>query len=171
MTPNSSGPPEGYVLLGRFGKTFQLEGGLRFRAAGDAEEAALAGLAAVFVRDLGERQVKRLRLVSGQPVLYLAGVPTVESAKALVNREVFAPREALPALEEGTFYLDELLGLEVVVDGAVVGSVSEVFEAGAQDVLVIDRDGHEVLVPLQAPYVTVEEARVVIDDPPEGLLE
>ncbi|CAN5520858.1 ribosome maturation factor RimM [soil metagenome] len=163
--------PEGYVLLGRFGKTFQLEGGLRFRPLGDAEEAALERLESVFVAGLGERRVKRLRLVSGRPVLYLAGVTSVETAKGLVNSEVFAPKGALPEPEEGEFYLDDLIGLPVTVDGKPFGAVAEVFEAGAQDVLVLEHDEREFLVPLQAPYVEVEDDRVVITDPPEGLLE
>lgn len=163
--------PEGYVLLGRLGKTFQLEGGLRFRAVGDAEEAALEALTSVFVAGLGERALKGLRVVSGQTVLYLAGVTSVETAKGLVNREVFAPREALPEPDEGEFYLDDLIGLPVSVDGASFGVVADVFEAGAQDVLVVEHDGQEFLVPLQAPYVEVEDERVAVTDPPEGLLD
>jgi 16S rRNA processing protein RimM len=162
-------PPDDHVFLGRLGKTFGLEGGIRFRAAGEAEEAALKELESVFIAGLGEKRLKELRAVSGQPVVYLAGVLGVESAKALVNLEVFAPRESLPEPEEGEFYLDDLIGLPVTVDGAPFGEVKDVLDAGMQDVLVVEHDEREFLVPLQADYVDLEEDAVSIVAPPEGL--
>ncbi len=164
-------PPEGYVFLGRLGKTFGLEGGIRFRAVGEAEETALKRLESLFVVGLGEKRLKELRMVSGQPVVYLAGAVTVESVKALVNSEVFAPREALPEPEEGEFYIDDLIGLPVTVDGSPFGKVKDIFEAGLQDVLVVEHDEREFLVPLQADYVELEEESVTITNPPEGLLD
>ncbi len=161
--------PDGYIRLGRLGKTFGLEGGLRFRAEGEAEAQALRSLTAVFIAGLGERPIERLRMLSGQPVLYLAGVGSVDTAKGLVNQEVFAPESALPEPEEGQFYLDALIGLAVFVDGEPFGEVVDIIEAGAQDLLVVEHDEREHLVPLQADYVAVKGDEVRISHPPEGL--
>ena len=163
--------PEDAVLLGQFGKTFQLEGGLRFYGLGSAERGAIRTLEEVFVEGLGKRAVKRVRVVGEQLIMYLEGVHTVEAAKSLVNRALYAPPDALPSPEEGDVYIDLLIGLPVSVDGEDFGEVVEFVEAGGQDLLVIERDSEEILVPLQADYVHLSEEGVAILDAPEGLFE
>jgi len=44
----------------------------------------------------------------------------------------------LPDLESGTFYWHELVGLEVInLQGEILGTVSDLLETGANDVLVV----------------------------------
>ena len=164
--------PEGYVLLGTLGRTFQLEGGLRFYALGDAEAAAIRELKRVFIEGFGERAVIRVRPVGAQLVVYFAGSSDPQSVQPLVNAEVYAAKDALP--EVPTHYLDLLIDLPVFVGSEPLGEVIEVVPAGSeigQDVLIVDTGEREVLIPLQADYVTLSETGVTITDPPEGLLD
>lgn len=164
--------PEHYVLLGTLGRTFQLSGGLRFYALGDAEAAAIGELERVFVEGFGERAVVRVRPVGSQLVVYLGGSSDPESAQPLVNADVYAAKDALP--ETPTHYLDLLIDLPVLVDGEPLGEVAEVIPAGndvGQDILVVDTGECEVLIPLQAAYVTLTKTGVTLTDPPEGLLD
>lgn len=165
-------PPEGYVLLGTLGRTFQLEGGLRFYALGDAEEVAIRAVERVFIENFGERLLARVRPVGAQLVVYFVGENTPERAQALVNAEVYAAKEALP--ETPLHYLDLLLGLPVIVDGVALGEVAEVIPAGndlGQDILVVETPTGDVLIPLQADYVAISEAGITLTEPPPGLLE
>lgn len=164
--------PENYVLLGTLGRTFQLAGGLRFYALGDAEEAAIGALKRVFVENFGERTVARVRPVGSQLIIYFVGEDTPERAQVLVNAGVYAARDALP--ETPAHYLDLLLDLPVVLGGEPLGEVVEVIPAGndlGQDILVVETSAGEVLIPLQADYVSITGAGVTLTDPPEGLLE
>lgn len=164
--------PQDHVLLGTLGRTFQLEGGLRFYALGDAEEAAIKELPRVFVEGFGERAVARVRPVGQQLVIYFVGVGNPQEAQRLVNAGVYAAEAALP--DTPLHYLDLLLELPVTVGGEPFGEVVEVIPAGSeigQDLLVVDTGEREVLIPLQADYVTLSEAGVTLTDPPEGLLE
>ena len=163
--------PDAHVLLGTLGRTFQLEGGLRFYSFGNAEEMAIKVVGRVFLEGFGERAVARVRPVGAQLVVYFVGHDNPQSAQVLVNADVYAARDALP--ETPVHYLDLLLALPVTVDGEAFGEVLEVIPAGSdigQDVLVVDTGDREVLVPLQADYVKVSETGVVLTDPPEGLL-
>jgi len=59
------------------------------------------------------------------------------------------------------------------VQGNRLGEVVDLFDNGASDVLVIDRDGREVLIPFVdalVPEVLIAEGRLVVD-PPDGLLD
>ena len=164
--------PEDHVLLGTLGRTFQLAGGLRFYALGDAEAAAIHKLPRIFIDGFGERALARVRPVGAQIVVYFVGHGDPQTAQPLVNAEVYAAKDALP--ETPAHYLDLLLGLPVVVNGEPSGEVVDIIPASSdigQDVLVIATGEGEVLVPLQADYVSVTEAGVALTDPPEGLLE
>lgn len=89
-------------------------------------------------------------------MLYLAGVSSREGAEELRGLQVYATDAELPDLEEGTFYYHDLRGLEVYgAGGERLGTVSDVMDAGHQDLLVVDYGGGTSFVPLQAPYVEV----------------
>jgi 16S rRNA processing protein RimM len=163
--------PDNYIQLGRLGKTFQLQGGLRFYGLGEAEEEALFSLKRVFLRGVGETDIREVREVAGGIVVYLTKALTVEAAKLLTNLEVYAPKDALPKTEDDNLYLDEIIGLNVYLDGEPFGTVKEIQEAGLQDLLVIETNRREVVLPFPAPYVRVEEDGVWLEDVPEGLLD
>jgi 16S rRNA processing protein RimM len=100
------------------------------------------------------------------------GVADRTAAEALVGAEVLAYREELGEAGEGKHWWADLEGLDVVtVAGEVVGKVTGLYETGGVDVLVVEGERGERLVPL-APYVEVDvAARRIVVDPPEGLLD
>ncbi len=163
--------PDNYIQLGRLGKTFQLQGGLRFYALGDAEEAAVLGLKRVFLRGLGESDIREVREMAGHIIVYFSRALTVETARQLVNREVYAAKDALPESEDDNLYLDELIGLTVYLDNQPFGKVTEIQSAGLQDLLIIKVNNKEIVLPFPAPYVRVEEDGVWLENVPEGLLD
>lgn len=162
-------PPEGYTELGKLGKTFQLSGGVRFYPLGEAEAEAIFGLQQVFLSEVGLSDIRQARDVGGTIILYFARALTVEAAKLLVNQVVYAPEGAIPR-EDDTLYVDELIGLSVFLEGAPIGEVTDIIDANLQDVLLVQTESGEVMVPLQAPYVEVTEDGVYLSDVPEGLL-
>src|SRR5690606_29284740 len=107
-------------------------------------------------------------------ILRCEAVRDRDEADALRDRWVLVPLEDAVPLEEGEYYLFQLIGLEVVtVDGERLGALEEVIETGANDVYVV-RGGPrgEVLIPA-APHMVIDidfEARRVTVDPPDGLL-
>ena len=163
--------PEDAVLIGRLGRTFQLHGGLRFYGLGPAEGEAVRKLSRVFVEGLGFRRLERVRSVGAQTVVYLSDVRVIEAAKPLVNHEVYALRDELPDAGEADFYIDLILGLPVTLEGEPFGKVVEVLSAGGQELLVIEAEGGEHMVPLRADYVKLGAEGVEIQGAPEGLLE
>ncbi len=163
--------PEHYIQLGRLGKTFQLQGGLRFYGLGEAEEEAILELKRVFLRGLGESDIREVREMAGHIIVYFSRALTVEVAKQLVNTEVYAPKDALPETDDDGLYLDELIGQSVWLHNELFGTVKEIQAAGLQDLLIVKTNKGEVVFPFPAPYVRVEEDGVWLGDVPEGLLD
>jgi 16S rRNA processing protein RimM len=102
----------------------------------------------------------------------LEGISDRDAAEKLVGCEVLARREQLGEAGEGQHLWVDLQGLAVRTEvGEPLGSVTDLLETGAVDVLVVTGARGELLIPL-APYVRVDrDARVIVVDPPDGLLE
>ena len=87
---------------------------------------------------------------------------------------LYVPADERRDLDAGEFWEHDLQGLDVVHagTGAVIGTVSQVLEGRAQDLLAVDTPAGERLVPfVRAIVVEVDPAaRRVTIDPPEGLL-
>ncbi|RIH85768.1 Ribosome maturation factor RimM [Calidithermus terrae] len=153
------------VQVGRLGSAYGLGGAVKFRG-----EPLVAGLERVYIEGIGYRAVEEAYYLGEELVLELAGVGTVEAARALAGRAVLADPEELPELEEGQFYYFQLIGLPVLVNGEPVGEVVDVDDAGAQDVLVVQAGTKRHLIPLQAPYVKASASRIEVEPIP-GLLD
>ena len=78
-------------------------------------------------------------------MLHLEEVERREDAERLVGRYLEADAQPLP---EGTWYWDDLIGLQVVEpDGRSVGELAEVFRAGGGEVYRVVGSTGERLVP------------------------
>ena len=128
--------------------------------------------------ETGEREFE-LRVTGEARGMLLArvrGVDGRDAAQALRGTRLYVPREALPPPEEDEYYHGDLLGIAVeLVNGAKLGTVTEIRTVGETDVLEIERDdgGEPVLVPFTraaVPSVDLAGGRLVID-PPAGLIE
>jgi 16S rRNA processing protein RimM len=163
------------VALVRIGKVVRAIGLGGFVGVG-GHDGALARLEAVTLRREGDRPSTR-RVLEARPqgrlwAVRLEGVEDRGAAEQLVGSEVLVAREHLGEAGEGLHYWSDLEGAEVVTKaGELIGTVAGFLETGAVDVLVVNGERGEVLIPL-APYVRVDEAaRKVVVDPPEGLLD
>ncbi len=119
-----------------------------------------------------ERAVLEARRQGKLWAVKVEGIGDREAARALVGSEVLAERGALGDPGEGRHYWADLEGLAVeAADGTALGRVSGLYVTGGVDVLVIEGEAGERLIPL-APYVTVDrEAGRVRVDAPDGLLD
>lgn len=107
-------------------------------------------------------------------VLKLAGYDDVDRAKSLVGYDFAVPDSERVPLEEDEFYDWELEGCTVKTGDKNIGQVRSVMRTGGAEILVISDDsGKEQLVPLAAEIVVKidKAARVILIDPPEGLLD
>jgi 16S rRNA processing protein RimM len=125
-------------------------------------------------RSPAEARPVRVQQVQYQPtrrgLLVLLQVETIvdrDAAEALRGQGVYARAGDLPALEEGEFYLHDLIGLQVETEeGEVVGTVAEVLEMPAHLIYVVERPGRpQALIPGVEAFVReldFERRRLVV---------
>jgi 16S rRNA processing protein RimM len=131
----------------------------------------------ILVSPSGERKLVQLEdywFQKDRVILKIAECDNVDSAKQLVGYQFAVAEADRVPLEEDEFYDWELEGCTVKVGDKSIGQVRSVMKTGGAEILVIaDDSGKEQLVPLAAEIVIKVDtaARVILIDPPEGLLE
>ena len=104
-------------------------------------------------------------------IALLAGIDDRESARRLVGANIAVHRAQLPATAPDEYYWCDLVGLAVEeAGGSRLGRVARLMETGANDVIVVEGAGEEVLIPFvpgrTVRAVDLEAERIVVDWPP-----
>lgn len=103
-----------------------------------------------------ELEVEAGRKHSKQVLLQFKGYSDRDSVEPFLGSELAVLREDLPELEDGVYWL-ELMGLKVLnLDGVELGEIEDIFETGANDVLVVQGEYGEVLIPYSVEYIIDE---------------
>jgi len=94
----------------------------------------------------GQREAHDKTLVAQLP-----DCPDRTAAEKLKGLLVAVPRSSLPKQGEGEYYWSDLIGLAVVNEAGVkLGTVTNLLETGANEVLSVRGDGGEILIPFVA---------------------
>lgn len=177
-------PPEGartQLRVGRLVKAHGLKGALKLELYTD-DPAGRFVPGATFTLQVPESSVwhrktltvREFRWMNSHPVAFFEGVDDRDAAESLVKAILWidADAAAQPS-EEDAWYDHQLVGLDVVRDGSVVGSIVRVDHLPAQDLLIVKAGENEIMVPFVAaivPEVDVAAGRVTVT-PPAGLFE
>ncbi len=164
-----------YVLIGRITGTHGLEGVLKLRSFSESPDLFAPGRSLRAEPSEGAGRVFEVDWVRPQgrsTLLALKGVTDRRRAEELVGWDLFVEKEARPPLEPGTYYWDELIGMDVFAAGGPrLGRLASIFRTGSNDVYVVAEAGRELLVPALRSVVTAVdlEARRMEVELPEGL--
>jgi 16S rRNA processing protein RimM len=152
------------IILGKVGAVYGVKGWLKVHSFTDETEAILDYFP--WSLKLGNNtqsvDITDWRKHSNNLIVKVAGIDDRDVAQKLVGSEIIVAENVLPELPEGDFYWRDLIGMVVVTtNGYNLGSVSEIMETGANDVLVVKanpNDGFgqkERLIPYLADQVVI----------------
>ena len=174
---NSRPRPATRIELGRVVNTHGVRGEVRFLPHSSPCLTLRPGLRVTLCKpDASEEEVELKQVRPHAPFLLLkfVGVDSRDRAEALRESGLFVDESDLPQLQAGEFYHYQVIGLPVrTLTHESIGTIEEVLTTPGHDVFVV-RDGEkEYLIPVVEEVVrtiSIEE-RLVIIDPPAGLLE
>lgn len=168
------------LRVGRLTKAHGLKGGLKLELFTDDPDRRFVPGASFSLQVPEESpwhgkrlELAELRWYNGMPVGFFVDVPDRSAAESLVKAILWIDQDPDEAAEPDAWYDHQLVGLDVVRDGVVVGVLDRLEHMPAQDLLVVKVGDREVLVPFVralVPEVDVEHRRIVVT-PPEGLFE
>lgn len=101
-----------------------------------------------------ELEIISQKIASKFIVLKLKGFDYIDDVKRLIDKDVFIDKAQMPSLDEGEYYIHELIAMEVYSDAdKFIGTVKDVMETSANHVLVVDHDGKEALIPFVKAFI------------------
>lgn len=107
-------------------------------------------------------------------LIKFVGVDTREQAGRLTGGILFISKLERPSLPEGSYYFDQIEGLEVyTARGELLGKIVEVVSTGGHDLYRVNCNGKEILLPAVKQFVKQIDpfaGRMVVELP-EGLTE
>lgn len=160
------------VIVGSFAGAFGVNGEVRLKSY-CAEPSDIAQYTPLYTEDGRSFPVV---VLTGQAangfIARIEGVRSKEDADALRGQALYADRARLPHLPDDEYYHADLIGLSVHdTGGTLLGTVKNVLNHGAGDLLEVQVGGETILLPFTmavVPTVDLSAGRIVAD-PPEGL--
>jgi 16S rRNA processing protein RimM len=134
------------IRIGRVIRAHGLLGELEVRPDWPDSRGLLDATEVVLESAAGERtlfKVARRRQTPKGTLILLTGIADRDAAEARRGQTVSVPREALPSLGEGEYYLSDLVGLAVSSADGPIGSVVEVQMYPSVDAIVIETPAGE----------------------------
>ena len=165
-----------FIEIGKVVNTHGIRGDLKIIPWCD-DPAVFCDLEDIYI-DGKRYEIENARLHKTAVLLKANGVDSINDAELLKNKTVYVERDALGELPEGTYYICDLLGLEVKTEeGEVLGVIDDIIKTGSNDVYVLkDKTGkrkNPILIPvidevvrevnIEAGYVTVKLLKGLID--------
>jgi len=168
---------EDLILVGRVARAHGNKGQVIVNPDTDFPDARFAAGNLLIVEQAGtavERRIASVRFQQGRPIVAFEGVETMTDAEALAGAELKVAASALPPLPGNTYYRHDLVGCDVKdTAGRAIGRVTAVEGSLERSRLVVEGAKGELLIPMvEGICVSVDPAaKVIVVDPPEGLLE
>jgi len=139
-----------YLEIGQIVASHGLKGEMRVYPWCD-DPSFLTEFDTLYLDRAGKRPVtvERARVQKNMVILKLEGVDKVEDTMGYRSKVLYMDRDEVE-LEPGSYFIQDLIGLEVVDadSGVCYGTLAEVESTGANDVYTIrDADGKERLIP------------------------
>lgn len=119
--------------------------------------------------------VEKVRYKGNMVILKAKNIDTIEQVEKLRDKFIYVSREESRELEEGEFFIADMIGIDVVtVAGESVGKLKDVLQYAANDVYVIEgNEDQEYLIPAIirfVPEIDMQNRKMVID-PIKGMID
>jgi len=117
--------------------------------------------------------LEHIHIQANKALVKIDEVDTIEEAKSFVSSEVYLPLSFLPALDDDQFYFHEIIGYELFDDEKLIGKIKNIYNLSPQDLIEVDYNGVEVLVPLNDHIIIKVDKKQskVYAELPAGLLD
>lgn len=94
-------------------------------------------------------EISHVKFFKNLVILGFKEINTIEDAMKLKGKELYVTRENAVKLEEGEYFISDLIGLKAVTEkGQELGELADILQTGANDVYIIKTpEGKDILLP------------------------
>lgn len=157
------------IVIGKIVAPHGVRGDIRIMPLTDRPEQFL-NLSYLLLEDGPQLTVKAARFHKRMVLVSTKEITTMNDAELLRDKKILIRAEDLPPLEEGRFYVADLIGLPVFdEDGKQLGTFKDSITTGSNDVYIVAVPGSkDLLIPALKIYVreiNLQEKRIVVKLP------
>ena len=155
--------------IGQIVNTFGIKGMVKVKPFTD-DIRRFDELKTVYVEKNGnqtEYEIEEVKYHKDMVLIKFKGIDEVEQAEILRNSYLTVSRDSVEKLEEGRYYIVDLLGLEVYTDEQVLlGTLEDIFNTGSNDIYVVkDKQGKQILLPAiqdVIKQIDIENKKIIV---------
>lgn len=112
-------------------------------------------------------EIQEVKYHKDMVLIKFKGIDKIEEAELLRNAYLKVDREEEPQLDEGTYYIVDLIGLNVYSDkGDLLGKLDDIFNNGSSDIYVVKNElGKQLLLPAISEVIkeiNLEDKKIVV---------
>lgn len=153
-----------YIEIGQIVNTNGLKGVVKVNPFTD-DISKFEDLKYVYIQlknELKKVKIEQVRYNKNQVLLKLEGIDSIEEAEKYRNFYLKTEKESQEDLGEDTYYIVDLIGLDVYSDkNEYLGKIEDVFPTGSNDVYVVkDNLGKQILIPAIADVVKEVDLKI-----------
>ena len=142
---------EEYLEIGQIVNTFGIKGQVKVVPFTD-DITQFDTLKQIYIekrKNLELFEIEKSNYHKNMMILKLKGIDTPEQAESLRNCYIKINRKDARKLPEGTYFIVDLIGLDVYTDEEkLLGTLEDIYNAGSSDIYVVKNDeGKEILLP------------------------
>ena len=118
-------------------------------------------------------EIEKIQVSVYKSYIKLVGYNSRGEAEKIQGKTFFLPRSEFKPLDENEYYLVDLLGSQVIDKKQnFIGIVIDVLNMPAQNLIVVEKDGDEILIPYVDSHILLfdEKMKKIIVDDIEGLI-
>ena len=118
-------------------------------------------------KEIKELQVEEVKYHKNMVLVKFKGIDKVEDAELLRNFYLEVDRENAIELEEGEYFIADLLGMNVLTEeNEQLGKLEDIFNAGSSDIYVVKtEEGKQILLPAISEVVkeiNLKENKIIV---------
>ena len=155
--------------IGQIVNTFGIKGMVKVKPFTD-DIRRFDKLKTVYVEKNGnqtEYEIEQVKYHKDMVLIKFKGIDKIEQAELLRNSYLTISRDSVEELEEGRYYIVDLLESEVYTDEQILlGILKDIFNTGSNDIYVVkNKQGKEILLPAIPDVIKeidVENKKIIV---------
>ena len=145
-----------YFLIARVDQLYGKDGFVRLKSYSDFPERYL-NLKKVYIDFWGDKKifyVEDVKDVKGKIIIKFKRFDSPRDSQVLIDRDVYVVEKDAVSLPENHFFMHDLIGSKVFAGKELIGTITDIIKAKANDVLVIlTDDKREKLIPFVLNFI------------------
>ncbi len=158
-----------YLEIGQIVNTFGIKGMVKVKPFTD-DIRRFDRLEKVYIKKQNEKkeyQIEEVKYHKEMVLIKFKGIDNIDAANLLKNSYLIVDREKEEPLEEGRYYIVDMLGIDVYTEeGNLLGKLDDIYNTGSNDIYVVkDELGKQVLLPALKEVikkVDIENKKMVV---------